>query len=65
MQWEYLKLDLNAVPRRGNEIDVLNGAGSDGWELVTVTRNGIAFLKRAIGQPAKAVRRKTPEPTAG
>ena len=62
-QWEYLKLDLNDIPRRGAEIDVLNRAGGEGWELVTVTSNGIAILKREIGQPAKAGRRRTLEPT--
>jgi hypothetical protein len=64
-QWEYLRLDLNAVPRRGNEIDVLNGVGSDGWEIAAINGNGVAILKREIGQPARTVRRKAPEPVAG
>ena len=64
-QWEYLRLDLNAVPRRGNEIDVLNGAGSDGWEIAAVSRNGVAILKREISQPVRAVRRKASEGSAG
>jgi hypothetical protein len=64
-QWEYLKLDLNHTPRRGDPIDVLNKAGTDGWELVAVTGNGIATLKREIVQPAKGGRRKAVEEVAG
>jgi hypothetical protein len=32
---------------------VLNQAGSEGWDLVAVTGNRIAYLKREIVQPAK------------
>jgi hypothetical protein len=64
-QWEYLKLDLNSTPRRGDPIDALNKAGSDGWELVAVTGNGIATLKREIVQPSKGGRRKVVEEVAG
>jgi hypothetical protein len=52
-EWEYLKLDLNSVSPRGDDIRLLNRAGSEGWELVSVTQQGIAFLKRAISEPAK------------
>jgi hypothetical protein len=61
-QWEYLRLDLSDAPRRGAEIDVLNRAGGEGWELVTVTSNGIAILKRESGQQAKSGRRKAVDP---
>jgi hypothetical protein len=66
-QWEYLRLDLSDTPRRGEEIDVLNRAGSEGWELVTVTINGVALLKREIApaQPKKVGRRKASDPTTG
>ena len=63
-QWEYLRLDLNDAPRRGDETVVLNKAGEEGWELVAVTSNGTALLKREIAQPAKAGRRKPPDATA-
>jgi hypothetical protein len=53
-QWEYEKLDLNDTPRRGNEIDILNEAGQNGWELVAITPNNIAILKRAVPQRASA-----------
>jgi hypothetical protein len=64
-QWEYLKLDLNSTPRRGDSIDALNKAGSEGWELIAVTGNGMATLKREIAQPAKTGRRKAVEAVAG
>jgi hypothetical protein len=64
-QWEYSKLDLNATPRRSNELDLLNAAGSDGWELVAVSGNGVAILKREMGQQVKDRRRKVSEAAAG
>jgi hypothetical protein len=57
-QWEYRRLDLNDAPRRSDDIDVLNRAGSEGWELVSVTGNGVAYLKRQIPDPVKTGRRK-------
>jgi hypothetical protein len=50
-EWEYTKIDLNDLPGKAFEIDVLNGAGKDGWELVLITSNNIAFLKRQIRKP--------------
>ena len=48
-EWEYRKIDLNQVPRKTNEVDVLCDAGEDGWELVTILQNNIAYLKREVG----------------
>jgi hypothetical protein len=53
-QWEYEKLDLNDTPRKASEIDVLNNAGQDGWEIVAITPNNVAFLKRPVPQLATA-----------
>jgi hypothetical protein len=66
-KWEYLRLDLNDTSRRAEEVDLLNRAGGEGWELVIVTSNGIALLKREIAPPqAKRVRRRrAPDATTG
>ena len=64
-QWEYRTLDLNAVPRRGSSEDLLNAAGSDGWELVTVASTGIAYLKRQIPEIARPRRRASPSAHSG
>jgi hypothetical protein len=45
-QWEYHKIDLNDLPRRTNDMDLLNDAGRNGWELVILSQNAIAYLKR-------------------
>lgn len=47
--WEYRKIDLNQVPRKTDEIDVLCDAGEEGWELVTILQNNVAYLKRQVG----------------
>ena len=47
-EWEYRKLDLNDLPRKGSDIDVLNEAGKDAWELVTITVHHIAYVKREV-----------------
>jgi hypothetical protein len=62
-QWEYTKLDLNNVPAKSSELDVLDDAGKDGWELVGITANNCAYLKRAVPEPeapakSAATRRK-------
>ncbi len=50
--WEYLRIDLNDLPRRTEDIDLLNDAGKNGWELVGVTGYNVAFLKRSTAPPA-------------
>jgi hypothetical protein len=65
-QREYQKVDLNDVTRKHDEIDILNDAGKDGWELVTITTNNMAILKRQVPEPAaapKSLRRKSVAPT--
>lgn len=51
-EWEYRKIDLNERPRMTDEISLLGDAGRDGWELVQITSNNIAYLKRRIEDPA-------------
>jgi hypothetical protein len=64
--WEYDKFDLNNVPRKTEDIDLLDDAGKGGWELVHIASNGIAYLKRRTMEEvaAKAVTRKQVRRTA-
>ena len=55
--WEYRKIDLNLHRPQGDELDLLNAAGAEGWELVGITSNSIAYLKRELEELA-------PPPTA-
>jgi DNA-binding protein H-NS len=50
IDWEYRKIDLNQLPRKTDEIDVLCDAGEEGWELVTIQSNNVAYLKRERGE---------------
>ena len=67
-QWEYSKIDLNNVPAKSSDLDTLDDAGKDGWELVGITANNCAYLKRPLDDAAAATsprakppaRRKTP-----
>ena len=52
--WQYRKLQLNQHAPRSDELEMLNAAGAEGWELVSMTSNNIAYLKREIeefGEP--------------
>ena len=49
--WEYRKIDLGDLPREANDLDLLAKAGDDGWELVVITVNNMAYLKREIRKP--------------
>jgi hypothetical protein len=69
LQWNYRKINLNDVPRKTDDIDVLTDAGEQGWELIAITPHNIAYLKRPIAEHAPAeettpgarsVRRKAP-----
>jgi hypothetical protein len=52
--WEYRKIDLNLHRPQGDELDLLNAAGAEGWELVGITSNSIAYLKRQLEEPTPA-----------
>ena len=54
-RWEYRKLDLNSPLRREEDIDLLNMVGEQGWELVSVAINGLAYLKRVVPEPPQAL----------
>ena len=60
-EWEYRKIDLNLLPRKGDDIDVLCDAGEAGLELVTILPNNVAYLKRqAGGEVSEATARNRP-----
>ena len=48
--WEYRKITLNQLSAKTNDVDVLNDAGDEGWELVAILPNNIAYLKRQVGE---------------
>jgi DNA-binding protein H-NS len=47
-RWEYQKIAFSEVSRRRDEIDLLCDAGEEGWELVTILPNSVAYLKREV-----------------
>ena len=58
-RWEYTKIHLSELPRQGDDVDLLNDAGNNGWELVGITNNNIAYLKRPIAEPTPQAVEKT------
>ena len=61
-EWEYTTINLSELPPRILVVDVLNNAGEKGWELIAITTNHIAYLKRQIARPGARVRSS---PTSG
>jgi hypothetical protein len=59
MEWKYWKMDLNQHHPQRDEIDILDAAGEEGWELVGITSNNIAYLKRALEALAPAQKAST------
>ena len=53
-EWDYRKIDLNQYRPRGDELDLLNAAGGEGWELVGISSNNMAYLKREVEKVATA-----------
>jgi hypothetical protein len=46
-------IDLAEMHRKSDDAAVLNRAGAEGWELVSVTLRNIAYLKRPqLSKPA-------------
>ncbi len=56
-EWEYRKIALNQLSPKTADVDVLNDAGDEGWELVAILPNNVAYLKRQV-------RESVPEATA-
>jgi hypothetical protein len=61
-QWEYRKIDLSDLPPRTSDIDLLNEAGKEAWELVNISINNFAYLKRPVNEPAPAVEAPARQP---
>jgi hypothetical protein len=58
-RWEYKKVDLAAAPLKADgDIALLNERGRQGWELVGITANSQAYLRRRTD---KVVRASAPE----
>jgi hypothetical protein len=55
-RWEYKIVSLSETSRKERDIDVLADAGDDGWELVAVTPNNLAYLKRPADPPTSPPR---------
>jgi hypothetical protein len=51
VRWEYHALDLADLPGRVNEVEMLNKAGEDGWELIAIVANHVAYLRRQVDEP--------------
>jgi hypothetical protein len=67
-QWEYRRIDLSDLPFRTEVADLLNDAGKDGWELIDISVNNLAYFKRPIPeqpQPRAARRRAASGTTEG
>ena len=47
-QREYTKIDLGGGSTKLDDIDILTRAGNEGWELVAITINNTAYLKRPV-----------------
>jgi hypothetical protein len=45
-RWEYLMINLAYLAARTGEVDVLNDAGEQGWELIAIMTNNVAYLRR-------------------
>lgn len=67
-QFEYKVIDLNSLARGQTLLDVLNAAGTSGWELVSISHTNSGIFKRRVGDDrdegarAEAVAAPAPAP---
>jgi Domain of unknown function (DUF4177) len=50
--WEYTTVNLYELPLATQASDALNEVGKEGWELVAITSNGMAYFKRSTDTKA-------------
>ncbi len=55
-QWEYTKIDLGGASAKLGDIAILTRAGNEGWELVAITVNNAAYLKRPMASAKSTAR---------
>lgn len=52
VRWQYKTIDLGARSWKESEIDLLNRAGEQGWELVAITPPLVAWMRKPEEEPA-------------
>jgi hypothetical protein len=62
VRWEYLTIDLAYLPARTGEVDLLNDAGGQGWELITIMSNHVAYMRRPIDDRSRACQKRPSRP---
>jgi hypothetical protein len=50
-EWEYITINLADLPFKTRPVDLLDNAGKSGWELIAITSNNVAYMKRPVEQP--------------
>jgi hypothetical protein len=63
-RWKYRAIQLNEAHRKDADVDILNDAGAEGWELVGITTNNVAYLKRQVASLTRSsARSRRRQPT--
>ncbi len=52
-EWQYTR-STSTNCRERPDIDLLNDAGEAGWELIAITSNNVAYLKRGPAQQVQS-----------
>jgi hypothetical protein len=53
-RWGPRAIDLANLPPKTDEIDLLDDTVKDVWELISITNNNVAYLRREVADPADA-----------
>jgi hypothetical protein len=53
-RWEHRAINLADLPPKRDDVALLDEARAKGWELVTITVNRTAFLRRPMTEIADA-----------